>query len=406
MIRYIIMGAVLLFLAACSTDEQGQDNHGNKEGVQEERLVELNMTVCFQPDIDMTEDGTRTPGDPGTYEHFGYPRYFYIYAVGFTEPEGAYPEASGGRVCPMVVDDEDVNRIDIGDDPEDWQTYLMTVDPPQTLNDSIYGSKQRVSFKIPESITKLRFYVAASATELTHNGHKLGIKVGEDNQVLGISHHESDVLALMFDVDDNLKTHLQDLYSSPYNYCPSAAPYNGLYYYTITDLKNAGDITRIIYHVASKVDVKWNVDPTQQQNFYISRVEAKKLKKLNCLLFRPTENLWTSADEDDGDSENGTENYSHFLINNDIGQQWYGRQYFYTIPFQYDENSDGILNKAVDSYFDVNLLIRKTGVNTHDGEEQNLNYRHRRNLSSSRFNIFVPWVRADLDFTADMVPDP
>ena len=352
----------------------------------------MNLTVCLQPDMDLT---TRAMGDPGTYEHFGYPRYFYVYVVGFTAAEGDYPESSGGTVCPLKdASDNDINRVDVGTDPSKWLHYLMTVDPPQTLLDSIYGCTQTVIFKLPsDAITKLRFYVAASPTPLKHDGHELGVKVDDDDQVLKAGNTESDVLNLMFDVDDDLKGHLQDLYSSPYNYRPLTSPYTGLYYYTITDPTKSEDITRIIYHVASKVDVKWNVAEEQQDNFCISYVQARKLKKKNCLLFRPTENAWTAADESDNDSKD--------LMDDDVARQWYGRQYFYTIPYRKDDNDNGQWDSG-ENTFDVNLHILKNGDDKNTYNTGGYNLLYHRSLPSPTYDVFVPWVRTDLRFTNNM----
>ena len=369
-----------LLLAACTSEDPAS------EKVEPTVTRQIAMTICLQPNIDMTalggEEGSesRAYGDPGTYEKFGFPRYFYIYVVGFTDPEGAYPEASGGTVIPLQdAGGHDVNRLDIGEDPEVWLKYLMTVDPPQTLLDSIYGSTQYISLSTSAAFTKLRLYVAASPTPLKYNGHELGVKVDEDDQVFKTGEkNETDVLNLKFDVDNALKARLQDLYSSPYNYAPGGEPYRSSYYYTITDPTAKIEITRILYHVASKVDVMWNVAPEQQSTLQLSYIQARKLKQKDCLLFRPVENTWTSTDD--------ANNYSLELMKDDIGRQWYGREYFYTI-FYKNENK-----------FDVNLHILKNGDSPATYEATGYNLRIRKNMATAS-TIFVPWQRTDLKFT-------
>ena len=398
--EFYILLLTALALWACSTD----DSPGTQP--EPERRLQLNMTICLQPDIDVTETAagddsrnnatTRALGDPGTYEHFAFPGYFYVYAVGFTDAGGAYPEATGGTVCPLVINEGgsnvEVNRVSVSTDPSNWNRYYMYVDPPQTLGDSVYGSVQNVSFKVPAGLTKMRFYIAASPVPLKHDGHELGVKVGSDDQVLKATNNESDVLGLMFDVEDNLKDHLRDVYSSPYNYAPTGQPYYGLYYYTVPSPDErgvvsgeigSGDITRIIYHVASKVDVMWNIDKDRQADNRITYIEARKLKQKNCYLFRQMENTWDATDD--------VNNYSLSLMAGDIGRQWYGRQYFYTIPYKKDGK------------FDVNLHILKAP----DSKESNpaptgYNLQYRRDLSASAYSIFTPWVRADLRFTHDI----
>lgn len=368
------MGGTAMALAACTATDDATQHPADEEAV----VRQVTMRICLQPDMDMTTGGTpltRAKGDPGTYEHFDFPRYFYVYAVGFTDEGGAYPESAGGTVCPVVLDGPtEVNRIDVG--TKDWEKYNMYVDPPQTLNDSVYGSKQNVTFKVPSnSITKLRFYVAASPVPLKHDGHELGV----GDQVLKSGHNESHVLGLRFDVDNDLiSAGLHNVYSSPYNYAPAGSPYNGEYYYTINDPTTTGDITRIIYHVAAKVDVIWNVAKERQSSVRITHVEARKLKQRDCLLFKPTENTWTTS----GDNNDEANNYSMPLMQDDVGRQWYGREYFYTIPYR-------------DNFY-VHLHLRKNGD---DDDAVGYNLRLKKDLTPAAYSIFTPWLRTDLRFT-------
>lgn len=378
---------VVGLLAACSQD----DEQAVVNQPQSMARCQFNLTVCLQPDIDLTY--TRTPGDPGTYERFGFPRYFYIYAVGFSSDDGEFPESSGGRVFPLVEDDVMTNRLDVSDDPAAWRPYVMTIDPPQTLNDSVYGSTRRITIPVATGVEKMKLYVAASPTKLKHNGEELGVNTDGHDHVLGGSaapySTETDVLNLMFDVDDELRPLLKNLYASPYNYAP-VETYGGEYYYTVNDPSVPVDITRIIYHVASKVDLIWNIEEPLQDDVQLSYVEARRLKKINCLLFRPTENSWTTADE-----------ANHFaalpIMEDDIAQQWYGRQYFYAIPFRKDDNEDGTLQSS-EKYFDVDLHFLKNGEDKDTYSTSGYNLRLRKNVAATRFAVFVPWLRTDLRF--------
>ncbi len=377
---------ICLLLVACTSETMDE--------APDEGMCQLNLTVCLQPERDMAIEAgtTRAMGDPGTEEHFDKPRYFYVYVVGFTAAVD-----DPGKVFPLKVGvgepKTEVNRIDVGG--AEWNSYDMFVDPPQTLHDSILGCTQQVTFKLEgeENITnikKLRIYVAASPVPLKYNGHELGVKIDADNQVLGNTHHESDVLGLRFDVDDDLlAAGLQNVYSSPYNYAP-VKTYGGEYYYTINEPTKTEDITRIIYHVAAKVDVMWNVDPAKQADVRISHIEARKLKKKGCLLFRPTENTWDNA----SDGLDGN-HYTKVLLDGsdpsdlDVGRQWYGRQYFYTIPFR---------NTGV---FDLNLHVLKNGDDVTTYQNSGYNLTIHKNLGTA-FDIFVPWLRNDLVVTSDL----
>lgn len=364
-----IVAAIAMLAVACTADVE--------ETAPTQRLLRMEMTVCLQPEGDM--GATRTPGDPGTYEHLGFPAYLYVYAVGFTDD----PD-DPGSVIPVMDGTEEVNRISLSTDPSKWAHYYMTQDPPQTLNDSVYGSLQAVTFKLSNAaITKIRFYVAASPTRLRHDGHELGVKVGDDDQVMTSTNTEDDVLKLRFDVDDDLRPRLQDLYSSPYNYAPGGT-YNNQYYYTIFNAQEAeGRITRIIYHVAAKVDVNWNVDPTRQADYRITHIEARRLKQKDCYLFRQTENTWTSPADD-------AVNYSQVIMHDDVGQQWYGRQYFYTIPYGTTFNTH------------LHFLTNDDDPATYAATGYNLKLT--KNMAT--YPIFTPWLRADLRFTSGMDYNP
>lgn len=367
-------------LSSCTADEATPPSSA---------MGQARLTICLQPEAYMPTRTPRTPGDPGTYEHLRYPRYFYLYPVAFTSevydptnPEkDDIPVQGGGTVCALKDgENNDVNRIDVGDDPLDWNHYYMYVDPPQTLNDSVYGSTHTVSFALPSSdITLIRFFVAASAVPLMRKVGDEWVELGIGSQVLGAANTETDVLNLMFDVPDEQIPYLQDIYSSPYNYAPAAPPYNGYYYYTIFDPTQPIDITRIIYHVAAKVDIDWNVDPARQADYRITHIEARRLKQRNCYLFRQTENEWTSADKDN--------NYSQVIMDADVGQQWYGRQYFYTIPYG--------------PTFNTQLHIRKNG-----DDASAVGYNLKLTKSMAPFPIFTPWLRADLRFTSGMDYSP
>ena len=355
----LILSLVMLFFISCG-DEEEQVRRG------QEIPFTLPIELFLQPDVDVAT--TRAPGDPGTYEKFRFPRYVYIYLVAFGDT------FTGGKVCELDTDEDGTGDGNLW--PEvlttGWSKATNSDNVPQTLGDSIYRhTSLQAHFMLPSGTTSARVYIAASYEPLQKNGAAIP-KLTEANT-------EADVLAITFDADDAaFKDNLQNLYSTPYNYRPAAAPYNGNYYGTV-NLKTRV-VRMMLYHVAAKVDVKWNIAEDKQDDYYISYIQARQLKQKNCLLFKPTENTWTSADD--------AANYSHDLhdlVDGDIGQQWLGRQYFYAIPYgpTYNIHLHFLKNR------DAKVTYAATGYNLKLTKDMTV------------FPIFTPWIRADLRFTTD-----
>ena len=317
----------------------------------------LPIELLLQPDVEVA---TRTPGDPGTWEKFKFPRYVYIYLVAFGD---AFP---AGKVCELDTDEDGVGEGNLW--PEvlttGWSKATNSYEVPQTLNDSIYRhTSLDAHFMLPSGTTSAKVYIAASYEELKKNGAVL--------PTLTAANTEADVLAITFDADGtDFQSNLQNLYSTPYNYMP-----NGSYYGTV-NLKTRV-VRMMLYHVAAKVDVKWNIVEDKQDDYYISYVQARQLKQKNCLLFKPTENTWTSADD--------AANYALDLVDSDIGQQWLGRRYFYAIPYG--------------PTYNIHLHFLKNGDDKTTYATTGYNLKLTKAMSA--FPVFTPWIRADLRFTTD-----
>ena len=320
----------------------------------------LPIELLLQPDVEVAT--TRAPGDPGTWEKFKFPRYVYIYLVAFGDT------FTGGKVCELDTDEDGTgegNRWPT-ELTTDWTQTTNANEVPQTLNDSIYRHQTlQAHFLIPTGTKSARVYIAASYEPLTLKKDGVAItKLTEANT-------EADVLAITFDADEaTLRSNLQNLYSTPYNYMP-----NGSYYGTV-NLKTRV-VRMMLYHVAAKVDVKWNVAEDKQDDYYISYVQARQLKQKNCQLFKPTENTWTSADD--------AANYAHDLVDGDIGRQWLGRQYFYAIPYGPTYN------------IHLHFLTNGHDKTTYAATDYNLKL----TKDMTVFPVFTPWIRADLRFTTD-----
>jgi hypothetical protein len=120
--------------------------------------------------------------------------------------------------------------------------------------------------------------------------------------------------------DENIQS-LQDIYSTPYNLMETVNNVKQ-YYGTIKDINSAvPHVDLILYHVAAKVDLLWNVADDVQSDI---RLTEMTVNGLSCTgyLFRPNENGVPAHDA----------TYTRAIPIN-IGNQWDGRAYFYAIPY-------------------------------------------------------------------------
>lgn len=229
---------------------------------------------------------TRAEGDPGTYEQFQLPKYLYIYLINTSidgketkvhTPEGMNPSTGYSL------------------DKDKW-TKTTTTD---NNKDSIYTYIDQIRIIIPENRSKGVVYAAMSTVPIavTYSGNDV-----------------ADATFTLSDAADNKSEALKNLYSSPYNLTK-----NDQYYGTVSDYKsNSPNINMVLYHVASKLDVQWNVDASVQDKVKLSQIKLTGLSG-GGKLFRPLEN--TASSSPYGET---------FTI--DPGSQWYGRQATYVIP--------------------------------------------------------------------------
>ena len=358
----LLLFLFLFLLFSCQKD-------ASVEPVQRTHVLEVPVNI----DIPMSElQTTRAMGDPGTYEHFDAPCYVYSYFVvdiPGDETMVCYPLRSNHV-------DTYINPLDLSLYPHLWTKEIHNYDDPQTKGDSVYRFPYGFYYKIPDNASRGRLYMIASKV-LLPGMPTVNFWDGEGDRPA--NNRESDVLAQTFDVStDAVRDNLQNIYTTPYNY-----QYKGKYYGTVNDVSSNSTerLNLMLYHVAAKVDLMWNVAKEKQSTQWLSYIQARKLKKLSCKLFKPTENTWTSADDAD--------NYSLDLFDGDIAQQWYGRAYFYTIPYKKD------------NYFDISLHVLKNGDDKTANAASGYNLTLRKNMSSTNA-VFVPWLRGDLNFTSTM----
>jgi hypothetical protein len=130
---------------------------------------------------------------------------------------------------------------------------------------------------------------------------------------------------------DLVQRNLQNIYSTPYNY--NAADGNA-YYCSFDCSEGSGfKVDLLLYHVAAKVDLKWNVAEDKRINRLVpsngvrlTYLEANHLFNGMAYCFRPLENSVATLPQTGYDIAN-------IVRAEDEGLWWAGRYYFYTILY-------------------------------------------------------------------------
>lgn len=279
-------------LAACSsTDPSVEDDH----------VVRMPVNL-FIPATDASLVGTgnasakatRAEGDPGTYEKFKLPTYSYIYII--TKDDN----------------DEDFVTLSTNQLKGTWkkERYEGSL---ATANDSVYRYEGYIDVYLPDKRKPQgAVYAALSSVELP------GLPPGNESTVN--KYTGEDVKAFQFTMSDAIQAEIQNIYSTPYNY-----NINSTYYGTLYNMNTVNpSINIVLYHIASKLDVQWNVASGIQSSVKLTNLTLTTPQPTQCYIFKPLENTATA---------NHTES-----ITLDAGSQWYGRAYRYVIPVA---DSDG-----------------------------------------------------------------
>ncbi len=317
------------------------------------KLYKVRMNICIPVD-DQSTGTRRMPGlgDPGTYERFLYPRYLYMFYVWESKTD------------PSVVQVRRNYFLELS--PSKWYdgNYRGSL---QHDGDSIFVYDGEIDMLLPNDLSEynVRLYAAMSYHPLANL---------ETQSVTT----EADILNMQFFFEadnDSLPQSLENIYSTPYNYIV-----DGQYYGTIPFTAIVGHMTLnlMLYHVASKVDLIWNVPDDQQTTFNVKQITAQQLYKKASYIFRPNENQ--------GRPTGAGENYSlNIKTEADVGMQYKGRYYFYTIPYYY---TDGVKN-----YMDIVLDTKFMEGDT----ERTRTLTLQKAVDTS--NPFVPWIRGNMLFT-------
>ena len=289
----LLTGIGALLLASCSSDP------GAEDGGRQVRMPIVLAIPANNAELTTGTTGakaTRAEGDPGTYEKFELPTHLYIYLLNTSigETKVLTPEGMG-------MDKNNGYRLD----PKKW-TKTTTTD---NKKDSIYTYTDQIRIIIPEDRKTGVVYAAMSTVPITVN--YTGTNVADATFTLGT------------EAKDKESEALKNLYSSPYNLLK-----DNHYYGTVSDYSsNSPYINMVLYHVASKLDVQWNVDASVQDKVKLSKITLTKLSSSG-KLFKPLENTAPPSES--------TAYSETFTL--DEGNQWYGRKATYVIPVK---QSDG-----------------------------------------------------------------
>ena len=314
-----------------------------------EQYAQMNLALCLPANEIAVHQRSprRVMGDPGTREMFAFPKYAYIFVM----------KQGDGDTWSVWKREERVL------DSNKWELthYRGLLETPM---DSIYRYNDNLSFQLKNDAPVGHVYAICSYRKLTFNTPFESVS------------SMSELLDLKFNTaPDSIQQELANIYSTPYNY-----EYNGEYYCSFDCSRhNSFGVDLLLYHVAAKVDIKWNVvdsvrinktDPTQAVR--LTYLEARNLYNDYAYCFRPMENSVSGAPLDAGYA------IRDIVTPADEGLWWEGRSYFYTIPYTVDAGS----------YYPLQLKMQTNG-----GEGEG--YRPIIYMSIDTASPFVPWLRAD-----------
>ena len=315
----------------------------------------------YAPERDLNEDAPRRVlGDPGQQEVLKKPTHAYFFCVFETT----------GDVITVVSFEKTM---------ADTEWVMQGID-----GDSCYVHNGKVPVKDtppPDSRVAIRVYVAVSDTALIMTYDKAGTPTVIDfSNAAKCPTTEEQVQNITFKVDRAMHLHLQNIYSSPFNK-EEDDEYYGTVKVVYTDYPF---IHLMLYHVASKVDLTWNVPTDKQGDLHITNVTVKHRYEGESYLFKPTKNEHAKF-------TGGTDTV---LVAGSVGTYWAGRAYMYTIPYL---DEDSLAEDKKKFPLQVNFGVQ-------EADETAKQYRLTISQSMSD-EVYVPWVRGNLTFSKPLTSD-
>ena len=298
----------------------------------------------------------RAIGDPGETELFLFPHNLYIIVMKQDEDTKAW----------TVWETIDRTLADSAWKPTRYVGLLPT------MGDSIYQYTEQINLLLSSSDHfKGRVYAIASAEPLSFNKALSSSGITSMNDLLDLTFNTSEI-----------QSSLQHIYSSPYN-----LTLNGDYYGSFnSNFQRVPYVKLLLYHVAAKVDIKWNVQEEKRINkadrenaVRLTYMEARNLFNGNAYCFKPMRNTVESLPTEG-------QNIKIIADSTNEGQWWEGRSYFYTIPYTLTSDPN---------YYPLQMTL-KTNGSTETGYQPTLN------LRVDTTAKFVPWLRANFNLTAPL----
>ncbi|MBQ7530565.1 MAG: hypothetical protein IJT12_02520 [Paludibacteraceae bacterium] len=346
-----VMAAVVLTMTACTERQEVTDR------------VALPLTISLPVDDNYRPNQQaqrrRVMGDPGTTEEFLLPQHLYYFVMRQVGATWKVWQA-----------------VDAEPQAEEWlkKRYSGSL---QTAGDSVYQYTKMINLLLKNEGTFVgRVYAIASAQPLTFNADK-------DFDELNFAGMDlDDVLDLTFNTSSTtIQQNLQNIYSSPYNYNVSGDYYGA--FSNKDERLRVPHVHLMLYHVASKVDIKWNVQEdkrinreTPSEGVRLTYMEARRLYNAGAYCFRPMRNTKASLPSSGYDIPD-------IVTESDEGLWWEGRSYFYTIPYIVESDED---------YFPLQLLMRTNG-------SAGSGYQLTLKQPIDTADVFVPWIRGNFNLT-------
>lgn len=324
----------LMLLSSCHSDLEQQSS--------------MQLRLCL-PVQAQQSSARRVPGDPGTTEHFDLPQYAYVFVL-----------KQNGDQWQIWKKDEYIL------DNDSWIRTHYT-GSRMNAGDSIFMYNLPMNLKLQDKTSHGNIYAICSNKKLTFNLSNANIT------------SLSDVLDLKFNTaPDSIQENLQNIYSTPYNYTVDGQ------YYCAYDCStgHGSSVDMILYHVAAKVDIKWNVVDTMRINLSdpaqavrLTYMDARRLFNGYAYCFKPMRNTLAAKPESGYDI--------HIVTPSDEGLWWEGRTYFYTIPYTVEGEK---------RYFPLQMLMRTNGTS-------GTGYQLTLNQPIDTAAVFVPWLRGNFNLT-------
>jgi hypothetical protein len=285
------------------------------------------------------------------------PTHLYLYVV--TVPKaGAGDPIITCRNFTLVASDWELHE-------EPWSGS-----PPQTAGDAYYEYNKNLNISLPPDLPPnsrqaIRVYAVATPVDF------LAItSIAE-----GTTNTEDDVKGVTVSLGENPDAvvgheydYIKDIYATPADYLVATN-----YYGTARNpgTKNPS-LDLMLYHVAAKVDVMWNVDASVQADVQLKQIEFRNLRKTGCRVFGFTEGAVTSG------------GYTVSVPTMDVSNQWYGRYYFYAMP--------SVVTEGSNTYIPLDIHLWQQDDNSTDG------YEHKPNISFNALSgqSMAPWIREDI----------